>query len=88
MEILNEIQKMRKVGIKSHFEKILRKAKSSKQINGFYSCVINGLIITILEAKGEYNYSGFTFYKDDILLLNLILKEHNLKNRILNKLTN
>ena len=86
MEILNEIQKMRKEDIKSHFETILKKAKTSEQINEFYDRIVDYLIMTILKEKSEYNYEGFNFWEDDIPLIYLILKEHNLKRKILKNL--
>jgi len=92
MGILNEladiskIQKMRKEDIKSHFGKILRKAKTSEQINGFYEDVISMIKLILNAREGVYNYEGFNFWEDDILLLDLILEEHNLKRNILKNL--
>ncbi len=82
---LNEIQKMRKDEIKSHFDKILKKAKTFEQINGFYDRVVY-MILGMLNKNvlyEYYDYEGLKLYKDDILLINLILEEHNLKKSIL-----
>ena len=86
MECLNEIQKMRKENIKSHFEKILITVKSYRQINGFYDRVV-WMIVNLLEnVEGVYNYEGFNFWVDDILLINLLREEHNLKKKMLDEL--
>lgn len=86
---LTKIQKMRKDNIKSHFENILKKAKTFEQINSFYYRVGN-MILGMLKYKEVlyeyYDYEGFKLYKDDILLLELIFEEHNKKRKILEAL--
>jgi len=88
---LTEIQKMRKEDIKFHFENILKKAKTSEQIIGFYDRV-GYMILGMLKHKEVlyeyYDYEGFKLYKEDIPLLEFIFEEHNKKRRILNALEN
>lgn len=86
---LTEIQKMRKDEIKSHFENVLKKAKTFEQINSFYYRVGN-MILGMLKYKEVlyeyYDYEGLKLYKDDIPLLELIFEEHNKKRKILEAL--
>lgn len=76
----------RRKEIELHFEKILKNAKTPKQINGYYHRVIENLIIHILQKKGVFKSEDFYFYYEDIPILNSILEEHYLKQNILNKL--
>lgn len=85
---LTEIQKSRKAEIKSHFENILKKAKTFEQINSFYYRVGN-MILGMLRDDilyEYYDYEGFKLYKKDIPLIKLIFEEHNVKRRILEEL--
>lgn len=83
MGTLNEIQKRRKEDIKSHFRKILKKAKTSEQIIGFYEDVISMIKLILNAHEGVYNYEGFNFWEKDIVLLDLIVEEHNQRRSML-----
>ena len=82
---LNKKERIRKKEIENHFEKILKKAKNYKQVNEFYSGVVNHLIplITLIE---DYNYMGFIFKREDLPLISLIENEHNKKIKIIESL--
>ncbi len=83
---LNKEQKSRKAEIKSHFENILKEAKTFEQISAFYNRVFY-MIVGMLKHKDilyeYYDYEGFRLYKDDIPLIELIWNEHDIRRKML-----